>query len=430
MNIFNSNAYETKQAYWQSLFGLACLILMCFGYLASRAVLSIASVALFVNAFWPANWSTVVARFRSSSFGIWAALYFLVCVTSYFWSEDKGEWSREVMIQFPFLLLPLGFCSVPLERVEFRRYLYLAASVFSILAVIGSLVVFYSNYEEYTANYKLSMPMPSTRTGDHIRFSLWLALLVLMGGYQLIFDRFFKETKWAKIIVWVSIVLFTIYMHILSAKTGLLMLYIVLFALGYYLLAKRVGKFFAGVLPLLVGGIALVSFYFLIPTFTTKVDYVADEIRQVVQGKKLNYNLSDHGRIISVEVGIQEIQKTGFLGTGAGDVLDVMKEGYNENYAEVPMNLRFMPFNQFILNFLAYGFLLGLPIVFMSLTPFFNKQKKAQFFVNLVAGIMLLTMLFEGTLELQTGVFVYLFMTMWTLSFKWEELAAIKKIPN
>lgn len=426
MNIFNSSAYPNKQAYWQALIGLLCLILMSLGYVASRAILSIATVIIFLNAFWSANITVVMQRFKSNKFGWWAMLYFAVCAISYFWSDNKAEWGRETMRQAPFLLLPLGFASVPLERIEFRRILYICVTTISVGTVLVSLYIFASNWQQYVQNYHLSIPMPSTRTGDHIRFSLWLSLLVLLGFQQLYFDKDFKKRKWLKIFVWVSSGIFTVYIHVLSAKTGLLMLYIILLFLGDYFFYKKHKNIWARILPFTLGIVGFIVFYNVSPTFKTKVNYVWLEITDITKGHKLNYNLSDHGRIISIDVGAQELKKIGPLGTGAGDILDVMRSGYETKYPEVPHGLRFMPFNQFLLNLLAYGWVLGLPIFFMSCSPLFDRQPKGQFFVSLTTGIMILTMMFEGTLMLQTGVFVYLFITMWVLSFKWESMPVLK----
>ncbi|HTO14606.1 MAG TPA: O-antigen ligase family protein [Edaphocola sp.] len=426
MEIFKASTYNSKQAYWQSMLSIAFLAMLIIGYLGSRALLSIATGLIFINAFWPANFALIKKRFTSNKFGIFSIIYFLICLISYFWSENKSTWLSEVLLQLPFLMLPIGFCSIPLEHKKFRKVLFLFAAIATVIAVLISLGIYFKDYETYIHGYAYSKPFPSTTSGDHIRYSLWLAFLVLLGAYHLYFEADFQNNKKLKTFTWLSILLFTIYIHLLAAKTGLLGLYIILIALTYYFYSKKYKSIFAKTIPLLGFIMIFGIMYKAVPTFNLKVNYVIYELNILKNNGELNYNLSDHGRLISLKVGTKMLQEAPILGTGIGDVLDVMKKGYEQSYPDVPEALRFMPFNQYLLNFLAYGWLLGLPLIFLSTSSFFDKQKRGQFFVNLGTVVFILIFMFEGSLQRQTGIFQYLFMSMWLLSFKWQDNLSIK----
>lgn len=428
MNLLSSSNYHNKQAYWQSLIGLSCLVLLALGFVASRALISIATVVIFLNAFWPANIAAVWQRFRSNMFGVWAVLYLAIYLLSFFWSDNKESWLQVIQLKIPFLLLPLGICSVPLEKPEFRKIFYISTVVISAATVLVSIGIFLSDWQQFVSNYKLSIPLPTTSSGDHIRFGLWLSFLVLLGFYFWHFEPGFKTNKWLKLIVWGSIALFIIYIHILSAKTGLLVLYIILVGCGYYYFSQRVNRVVAWTLPLILGALAVTAAYKLAPTFKTKIDYVILEVKHVQDGERLNYNLSDQGRLITYDIALGKMKTNGVLGTGAGDILDVMSEGYDEKYPEVPQELRFVPINQYLLEVFAFGWILGLvPLVLMSFTLFFDRQHKGQFFIGLGALILIVSMMVEAMLQVQVGIFVYLFLSMWLLSFKWQQLPAMNK---
>lgn len=431
MGIFDTSKYNGKQDLYQSIFGLLCAVLMVIGFLQSRALLSIATVALFVNAFWPANITRVFHRFNSSRFGWWALIYLLVYVISIFWSENKEEWSKVIMLKLPFALIPLGMCSLPLERADFRKYLYVAVLLVSSAAVLMSLGRFAMDYEQYIANYTYSMPIPTTIVGDHIRFGLWLALLVMMGFYVMQFEVF-AQSKLIRLLSWACIFLFSLYIHILSAKTGLLVLYLVFLGAAFYRLSRRIPTLVAIVVPALLAALSMFLAYRFVPTFKTKINYVLMEVDMIKRGERLNYNLSDQGRLITYDIAWHQMQKGTALGTGAGDIIPVMNEGYDERYPEVPADLRFVPINQFLLEFFAFGWILGLPLILMTLSLVLNKQVQGQFFMNLTVVIFIFSLMVEAMLQIQMGIFLYLFFMMWMLAQKWRQIipAHAKLSPN
>jgi hypothetical protein len=63
----------------------------------------------------------------------------------------------------------------------------------------------------------------------------------------------------------------------------------------------------------------------------------------------------------------------------------------------------------------------------MSFSLFFDRQRPGQFFIALGALILIVSMMVEAMLQVQMGIFVYLFLSMWLLSFKWQQLPALTK---
>src|SRR4029079_10869830 len=109
------------------------------------------------------------------------------------------------------------------------------AFVFLILVLAGcgwSLWKYTQNVEIINRDYLRAKVMPTPLENDHVRFSLVVAIAVILCGILI------KEVVQRKIkfILGVTGSVFMVYLHILSARTGLFSLYIFLIAGIIYLI--------------------------------------------------------------------------------------------------------------------------------------------------------------------------------------------------
>lgn len=398
--------------------GVTALLLMMVGFLLSRALLSISMGVLFLNAFWPGTISGTWRKFKKLGFHWWTLLYFLVYLVGGLWSENKVEYLQHLSIKIPFILMPWGFCALPLYDLKVRRLLILSIVALLTITVFVSLGIFASNYQFYVNSYQHSKLIPTTIEGDHIRFGLALSLSLLLITYLLREDKWVGSVKWLRFSLFGICFLFFIYLHILSAKTGLMVLYFVLFAIAFYFISKKVNTMVAIVVPLLLGGLFLFGAYKTVPTFQKKIDYVLFEIELMRRGEKLDYNYSDMGRLISYDIAFQQIKKRPIIGTGTGDIMAAMHEGYDEKYSEVPSDTRFVPINQYLCEVLSFGWFLSLIFVGMVISPFFATIGRGSYFLYSTAVAMILSMMVEAMLQIQLGGFIYLFFTCLWFAFK------------
>src|SRR3569833_337535 len=82
---------------------------MYTGFLVSPAILSMSMILYGVSALRDAH-PRLWVRDKWWLMGIaWITFY----AVSYFWSDDKGQWSSALQLKLPFLLLPLAFTFTP-----------------------------------------------------------------------------------------------------------------------------------------------------------------------------------------------------------------------------------------------------------------------------------------------------------------------------
>lgn len=388
---------------------LSC-IAMFVGFICARALMSIGMITLFINALHPQVAGMAWQKARRSPFAILALLFFLSYLLSGLWSADREQWSLFTTMKLPFIILPFAFFTIPFHKRKCLLAINLAVGAVLLVAVGYSVGVFLSDIDYYIQGYSASHMIPTTKYGDHIRFSLSLALFVLNCLYFVFEARpaLSRALRWC---FGIAAVIFAAYLHLLSAKTGLMCLYIVVGLYFFIKLARRsrmISYLFVLSMAALVAGM-----YFFVPTFRGKIDYISEEVRLAREGK-LDYNYSDVGRIISYKVWAHEFRQHPWAGVGAGDVLSAMDEGYRALHPEVPEENRLKPHNQFLCTSLAVGtmvvFLIGM--VFAPL----RAALRDRFLMGIVTLCLLAVLMVEHYLEVQFGVFVYLFFTLYWLN--------------
>jgi len=401
----------TKQA--QQWIAALCCIALFAGFVASRALVSIGMIVMVANALHPAVLKDAWAGWRRNVYGLFCLLFCCTYLISGLWSSNHADWENFTTMKLPFALLPFAFASVPFHKRKFLLMICISIGAILGIAVLYSIGSFLLNSDQYIDGYAVSHTIPTTIYGDHIRFSQSLALYVLICFYFLFEKNSYVLSRGLRVLFAVFALLFSGYLHLLAAKTGLLCLYIVG---GVYALVKlyRIRKLYAAGLL-----VALPLFFYLayltVPTFQKKINYVGEEIALVQQGKG-DYNYSDIGRIISYRVCATNIAESPVWGVGAGDVRDVMAEGYRKHFPTVPEENMLIPHNQYLFTILAVGILLSSALVAMTLSPLFIRVRNSRVFLMITTLCMLSALMVEASLEIQFGVLIYLFFTLFWLN--------------
>jgi len=377
--------------------------MMMGGFLVSRSLLS-AGVFLFgVNALWnvhPRRW----LQHKWWLIGLlWVAMY----VLTYFWSADKHNWDIRWQVKLPILLLPLAFAFVPKFNTAQLR-VFTVVTALMLLAGAGYSVSFlYGNMDYYIQQYHISHILPTPVKQDYIRFSLAIAVFIIWCIY--IFPSL--GNKAAKWFTGISIVLLAAYLHILASKSGLLALYLFMVAWGCYLIVAR-----KRVVGLIVMGAIIGAFLFAakyIPTFSERLSTIQINYFEFKRQDKTGI-YGDLARLNSYDVAVRLIKAHPIAGVGTGDMLAEMNKGYDKWYPLIQGQYRLLPHDQFLVVALGCGIpamLLFAVWVFMPLT--WLRRNRESFFFFMVWLVLFIQLLVEPVLEVQFGVFVYLFFLLW-----------------
>lgn len=391
---------------------VACVGMMG-GMFFSRALLSFFMLLVFCTALLPAQLQHNFNRWRNSKFALFSLSFFLIYLVSGLWSLNMDAWLADVTVKIPFAFLPFGMLALPLNKPRFRTYSVIGIIVLQMIVVGYSLTMFYMDTAHYTEGYHRSVSLPTTKYNDHIRFSISLVMSIVMILYMLFDERSTIVKPALKRILAFTGLLFAVYLHLLAAKAGVLCFYVVLLV---FFVVKAAGR---SRLLALFAGLALCALplaaYWSVPTFRTKVDYVFYEISKTNSDGRYDYTLSDAGRMITYEIGLKYIAQHPWGGAGAGDLMDEMRKGYQQYYPEVPVTQQYGPTNQFLFTAFSVGIPLSLFLVAMVISMF-TARVQNRLYLFITGLVMLIGMMPEAMLELQFGVFTYLFYILFWIS--------------
>ena len=126
-----------------------------------------------------------------------------------------GEYSRDVVLQLPFLLLPLSFWLLPAMPGRYLRWLWLLLMAITVLAAAGATVNYLLHASAINELYLHSKVMPTEP--DHIRFSL-LITLAIAAGVLLLTKQALKAT-WRPWLIG-TVVALALFLHLLAVRSG------------------------------------------------------------------------------------------------------------------------------------------------------------------------------------------------------------------
>ena len=327
-------------------------------------------------------------------------LPFLLVLLSSLYSSDVDYTLERLRIKLPFLLLPFVFLVMPSLSKKTYYSLYYLFLVLLTAACIYTGINYLLHYDQIIEGMRMGQAIPTI--GNHIRFSLMLALAIL-GGALLWHHQFFwkrRSERW--LILAMTLFLFA-FIHILSVRSGLLVLYLsIAFLAGRYIWLQK--QWIMG--SLVLAGLFLLPWgaYQLIPSFKAKIDYSRHDLSMYLKDEGAMY--SDAERLISLQVGWEIAKENLLVGVGAGDLRQEVKDRFSAQHPD--FSTYKMPHNQFM-TILAGTGILGLAFfIFAFFYPLFYQKnfRNGLFFTFHI--ILFFSFLVENTIENAVGIAFYL----------------------
>lgn len=399
------------------LFALTlCLIASLF---VSRALLSVFTITFTFFCLLQGSFSARIKSFIKSPV-LWSlSLLFFIPLVSGLWSSDKNEWLDVLRVKLPFLFLPLAFA----HEFSFTKKKWKTLALFFIgCAVAGSVfsVAHYTlNLNSIHENYERAKLMLTPLSGDHIRFSLLVAIAFLAT----IFLVEKEKQKWLSILLVMILVWFALYLHLLAARTGLLCLYLVVISYLVKTIIRR--KQWQKAMAMIIGvsGIAILSLLFF-PTLQKRISYFKWDL-SFARTKTYQPGTTDGNRILSMQAGWWVLEQNP-LGVGAGDVRENMDDWYQVYVPQMVASDKLYPSSEW----LVHGAFAGWPgIILFSLAlviPFFIKSRSA-FYFRMLQVLLIASILFDTGLSTQYGIFIHSFflLLLWQCDrYRAEKLTA------
>lgn len=327
------------------------------------------------------------------------SLIFFIVLLSGLYSDDTAYWLERLRIKVPFLLLPLAFYLIPsIGRATYHKILL----AFLAIMCLSSLPIAFDMMREYSQMVlRLQQGQPIPTPGNHIRYSLLLALASLTGVLLLVDQTLTKTKLLRRTLIAVSIYLF-IFIHLLAVRSGIAALYLT--SLFFLLRAFWHPRYKVLALGLLVVMILTPVFaYFAIPSFQNRINYMMRDFSQYQSQKWDAY--SDAERILSIRTGLDIAAEHPALGVGA-DLKSQMKERFHKTYDKYSF---IMPHNQFVSVLASHGILGLFLFIIAILAPIWPGAHWDNHYFIALHGIIFSSFLVENTIETSVGVAIYLF---------------------
>lgn len=389
-----------KQLYEPSFWLQILLTGLLFGLLISRAVVSICSVALIVMYVWRSK-KTVVSR----PF-IWGILMIILpVVISGFWSSNRDAWLRAVEVKIPLLTIGLGLLNFHISKQVFTR-IVLCVLLVAFAGSVWSILQYVANASDINKAYLQAKVMPSPLNNDHIRFSWFvvLALLLTIPQVKTITDKWLFKACIA-VMIWL-----VVYLHLLAAKTGLLCLYVaaIIFIIHYIFTGK---KWKYGVLMGAMFLLLPVTAYVTFPSLRNRVQYVVYDFNNYSKGNFVPGS-SDGARVLSLKAGWHIFTSHPLTGVGFGDMRPAV-EAWHQKFNPQSFTFdQFLPLNEWLLYGSGAGLpgIIGLTIgLLLMLCPLWKKG----IYGRITVVVLLIPLMTDDTIESQFGVVIFIFVIMW-----------------
>ena len=384
---------------------IICILVMFCGFIFSRVMLTLGTIAFIVNALIDISPFKYISK---KNFYL-AFAFLLIYFISGLLSNDVALGIDHAVTKIPILFFSLAFAYLPQFNKKQLVFCTLSIGLILIFSAIHSCSFLFYHFNYYMEAYKRSRVLPTINDNDYIRLSVGISLYLL---WIINFSRQLSNKTLKSFLYLLSLCLF-IYLHILAAKSGLLIVYLFSIVYAFYLIFNKQYKlglvWLSGLMAILACA------YFFIPTFHHRIGYISFTIIMFNSGDKSGI-YGDIGRLISFDIAWHIIKQHPIWGVGVGNMYKAMQQGYNEWYPNLAENLRILPHNQFLTVAMTCGLPALLVFILWVVEPLtYIKKNRESFFLIMVWIALFIQLMIEPTLELQYGIFIYVFFLNWQL---------------
>ncbi len=309
---------------------------------------------------------------------------------------------QDLLLQLPFVLLPISFLLLPDWRASHKRTVWLVLIGCCVIAAAGATINYAFHATEITKLYLQSKVMPTEP--DHIRFSLLVSMAVLAGVVLVYSNALTPRVRQATI---GAITLLFLFQHLLAVRSGIVTMYAAgLLWLGWmgWQLGRWRAAFIGGALIATVGVGCLLIF----PTLQNKLINTRTDAEQLDSVQAAN-NFSVTARVYSYQVAWTIVREHPIVGVSKVKLQEAMAREYSYRFPEIDADHYVLPHNQFIYNLAAYG-VIGLLLFSLGFYyPLLAAIKERNILLMIIYFIVSISFIVEYTLESNIGVIVGLF---------------------
>ncbi|MEI7595018.1 MAG: O-antigen ligase family protein [Bacteroidota bacterium] len=341
----------------------------------------------------------------------WVFLFILPYLASFIgflYSSNKPVALFDLEVKLSILLFPLILFCLPKAENKLKLNSLSAYIIGCFVAV--SICFVYATYWFYNVQQdiycfyytRFSILFHPTYFSMYLNLAIAILVLKMINGYLNI-------SGLTKLILWGIIAYFVSAIVLLSSKTGIITLLLILIsAIAYIVIARK--KYFLALKISTVFIIALIIFFQMVPFSTLRIKTAITEfISTKSKGENIE-NSPSSTRLATWKSSLEIINENFIFGTGNGDAKEHLIEKYKERKAYSAAELKLNAHNQFLQTFVELG-LFGFSIFILCLIiPMYFAYKTNNIVYLIFILIFSINILTESMFNTRSGVLFYGFM--------------------
>ncbi|MFM2156754.1 MAG: hypothetical protein RL516_1503 [Bacteroidota bacterium] len=379
---------------------LLLISVFCF---SSNLMVSIVCWVLIglITLFLKEHRTLMLQQFKNEKYLWLLPVFYGLHVVGVLWSTNYGQAGLDLQIKMTLLLLPIILSSFQIDALfmnKVRRYfiggvlvscIYLLSIAFYSYFKTGKAIVFF--YSELSD----SIMHPTY-------FSLYLNAALLFVFHEMLLSSH-RRTIWMGA---AFMIVFFVMIVLLSARTAEATAFISLFVM-IVLYWKQKGSY-RFIYPLLFVFTVTIVAQVLLLKYSNRFSQVEVAVNNTAPVSSNSYN-STTGRIEIWKETISILPQFWLIGTGTGDVKDVLNTTYHDNNFSYGYEKSLNTHNQYLQSFLTLG-IIGLVLLVLSITiPWFMRINYHPLLLMLLF-IFALNCITESMLEAQRGAIFFALM--------------------
>jgi O-antigen ligase len=329
-------------------------------------------------------------------------VFFIYLLSALNSTEDHYFLMERIRLKLPFLALPVAFTVFKnkISEKQFLSYLYF----FLLVVLLTSLPIFYQFcYNSGDVLHGYSQGRVIETPFNHIRYSLMISFGIVTGFYLFV-KKFFVKYEWERWLILAATIFLIYFQHLLAVRSGIAAIYLCGIYMIFYFIFRIKNFRRAMILAAVIIFVPLVA-YFTMPSVKARINYMRYDLQQLFLFQNAE-GLSDAGRILSIEKGMELFKEHPLTGVGVGDLRVEMKKKL-DTAPQHPHDI-LLPHNQFV--FVASGIgIFGL-IAFIAaiFLPLMQRRYLKNWLFVCFHIIILSSFFTEATIEEQMGTGFYL----------------------
>ena len=377
--------------------------ILAFSFSLSPALISISFIGLSIIGILQFKFREF-SKFETA-ISLLFVLFFLSSAASFLYSQNTEEASRKLILKLPILCFPLVFNALKKSESKHFISMVLIGLYAMYLPSIVSVYNYVSNKTLFDQLILESKPLPIEFGYGiyHIQFSIILAISVVFAVYLLL-----QRNEWNLSKINVSVISAIglsnfIFLHILSARTGLLAMYFGLLIILLPVLFKLPLR--NKIIAISLGLTLPLIMFAMSSSLRNRVSNTLADFEVAWNGKDAN-DYSFAMRVQAWKNAVQVIKKNPILGIGIGDADKELQKNFAQMNSSITPANRKNPHFQFLETASQSGLISASLYLLIVLFSIFGQSNK-NYILASMALLLFLASCFESILERQASVVAF-----------------------